>query len=62
MKTVDSPIISVLTCQISKHHVPEEINVHKIKMSWKLNFIKNVAGLITAVYKETVMLIVAGIK
>jgi hypothetical protein len=31
-------------------------------MSWKLNFIKNVVGLITAVYKETVMLIVAGIK
>lgn len=29
---------------------------------WKLNFIKNVAGLITALCKETVMLMVAGIK
>jgi hypothetical protein len=62
MKTVDSSIISVLICQITKCHIPEEINVHKISMSWKLNFIKNVAGPITALYKEIVLLMVAGIK
>jgi hypothetical protein len=62
MKTVDSPIISVLICQITKHHIPEEINVHRISMSWKLNFIKNVADPVTALYKDTVMLMIAGIK
>ena len=29
---------------------------------WKLDFIKNVAGLIPALYKETIMLMGTGIK
>jgi hypothetical protein len=49
--------------QITRYLIPEESKVlKKMNLSWKLNFIKNVAGPITVLYKETVMLMVAGIK